>query len=683
MLEDKKVSIIVPVYNVSMYLDESIASACNQTYGNIEIILVDDGSTDNSGQICDTWAEHNKKIKVIHKPNGGLSSARNAGLDVAEGAYIYFLDGDDYISPDLVRTAVLYMNLDYDMVVFQHYAVHQDGEKELRSVNIGEYNIEGDAGRSEYYVKTLLQYQIGWEAWNRVFRKDIIDSLQLRYEDNRKIFAEDLYFLMCYSLKIRRIYSVGYPLYYYRLRDDSIMGKESAHFNIGRMNELSKAVYQFFVATGAQQKLVDIFPLAHYILLQGCAKKYKELKGINEIELRKEIVKDISDKKYFKSMLKKLVCNKDLLQYCYGPEDAMHQLKIANYWITGSRIYFMAKTEEIRFRQWKNRKENQSILTSLSHEGIRFYFIGSEPYGNIGDWMITESIISFCKERFPNHILEEIPLHRYWTSKPYLKAAIQPEDIIIMPGGGNFGDMYPVAHSVKRDIVRTWPEHRKIIFPQTIHYLEDVDNSLAEDKEIFRSDNNVHLLARDRQSYEFARHHFTCEIIEVPDIVLFKDLSAAEERNEQILLLMRGDTERALSAKNMEFIVDVASNTGLKVLAADLQLICNGIDSSGRTEEIGKKLKLVKSSRLVITDRLHGMIFAAITGTPCLVFPNFNFKVKGTYDWIKYLPYIRFCDNQELVEGHIKELLSFSDCRYDVTPLLSCYQKLADSILQD
>lgn len=681
MLEDKKVSIIVPVYNVSEYLNESIASACNQTYENIEIILVDDGSTDKSGHICDSWAEHNNKVKVIHKTNGGLSSARNAGLDVAEGVYIYFLDGDDYISPDLVRTAVLYMNLGYDMVVFQHYAVHENGKKELRSVNIGEYNIEGDAGRSEYYVKTLLQYQIGWEAWNRMFRKEIIDSLQLRYEDNRKIFAEDLYFLMCYSLRIDRIYSVGYPLYYYRLRNDSIMGMEKTHFNIGRMNELSKAVYNFFAAADAPQKLMDTFPLVHYIIMQGCAKKYKELKGINEIQLRKEILEDISDKKYFKSMLQKLVCNKELLRYCYGAEDAMHQLKIANYWITGSRIYFMTKTEEIRFCQRKNKKENQRILTSLSHEEIRFFFIGSEPYGNIGDWMITESIISFCKERFPNHILEEIPLHRYWTSKPYLKAAIQPKDIIIMPGGGNFGDKYPIAHRVKRDIVRTWREHRKIIFPQTIYYMEDVGSNLAEDKEVFCSENNVHLFVRDRQSYEFAKYHFTCEIKEVPDIVLYKDLSSTEERKEQILLLMRGDTERSLSADNMEFVSDAASDTGLEVIAADLQLIYNGVDSSRRAEEIGKKLKLIKSSRMVITDRLHGMIFAAITGTPCLVFPNFNFKVEGTYNWIKYLPYIRFCNNQELVEGLIKELLSLSDCRYDVTLLSSYYQELADSIL--
>lgn len=101
------VSIVVPVYNVEKYLNRCISSIVNQTYENIEIILVDDGSKDNSGEICDEWAEKDTRIKVIHKSNGGLSSARNAGASVAQGEYISFIDSDDYIRPIMIKDLVL------------------------------------------------------------------------------------------------------------------------------------------------------------------------------------------------------------------------------------------------------------------------------------------------------------------------------------------------------------------------------------------------------------------------------------------------------------------------------------------------------------------------------------------------------------------------------------------------
>ena len=92
---NKVVSVVVPIYNVENYLDKCVNSIVNQTYGELEIILVDDGSKDNSSKICDEWKEKDSRIKVIHKENGGLSSARNAGLEVATGEYIMFEDSDD------------------------------------------------------------------------------------------------------------------------------------------------------------------------------------------------------------------------------------------------------------------------------------------------------------------------------------------------------------------------------------------------------------------------------------------------------------------------------------------------------------------------------------------------------------------------------------------------------------
>ena len=101
MNENRVISVIVPVYNVEKYLDKCVDSIVNQTYKNLEIILVDDGSPDNCPKMCDAWVEKDSRIKVIHKENGGVSSARNAGLKASCGEYIGFVDSDDFIQPDM------------------------------------------------------------------------------------------------------------------------------------------------------------------------------------------------------------------------------------------------------------------------------------------------------------------------------------------------------------------------------------------------------------------------------------------------------------------------------------------------------------------------------------------------------------------------------------------------------
>lgn len=121
------VSVIVPVYNVEKYLARCLDSIINQTYTNLEIILVDDGSKDSSGQICDEYAAKDQRIKVIHKQNGGLSSARNAGLDIASGSYIEFVDSDDWIDKDTVKENLeLIINENSNVVFFNHYQVFDD-----------------------------------------------------------------------------------------------------------------------------------------------------------------------------------------------------------------------------------------------------------------------------------------------------------------------------------------------------------------------------------------------------------------------------------------------------------------------------------------------------------------------------------------------------------------------------
>ena len=140
-------SIIVPVYNVEKYIHKCIESFICQTYKDIEIILVDDGSTDNSSSIFDEYADKDKRIRVIHKKNGGLSDARNAGIEIASGEYILFVDSDDYIETDTCRKLLKYTKLDCDIIIAD--AIAEDGIVSIEHITLHDVIFTG-----KEYLKT-------------------------------------------------------------------------------------------------------------------------------------------------------------------------------------------------------------------------------------------------------------------------------------------------------------------------------------------------------------------------------------------------------------------------------------------------------------------------------------------------------------------------------------------------
>ena len=181
-----KISVIIPVYKVEPYLDKCIQSVVNQSYKNLEIILVDDGSPDNCPLMCDEWAKRDSRIKVIHKKNGGLSSARNAGLDIAEGDYIAFVDSDDWLDLSMYNDMMnIIENYDVDFVAGK---INCYIEKENIYKSFMEYHdcyiIKTDQIlKKEQYQKMILSKQIESASWNKLYKRPLIDKL--RFKDNR------------------------------------------------------------------------------------------------------------------------------------------------------------------------------------------------------------------------------------------------------------------------------------------------------------------------------------------------------------------------------------------------------------------------------------------------------------------------------------------------------------------
>jgi glycosyltransferase involved in cell wall biosynthesis len=209
------ISVIVPVYNVEQYLDKCLESIVNQTYRNLEILLVDDGSPDNCPTMCDEWADKDLRVKVIHKKNGGLSSARNTGLDHCSGEYVGFIDSDDWI--DLRFFETLYTNLEEDgsdisvvgvWKVFETYQKSQT-EKFSRTTFTGE-----EALHNFLYFKNNLAGGVT----DKIFKTELFDKV--RFPEGLQ--AEDRYVHAVIYSRIQKLSFDPVPMYYYLTRENSI-----------------------------------------------------------------------------------------------------------------------------------------------------------------------------------------------------------------------------------------------------------------------------------------------------------------------------------------------------------------------------------------------------------------------------------------------------------------------------
>ena len=206
----EKISIIVPVYKVEKYLDRCVESIVNQTYKNLEIILVDDGSPDNCPQMCDEWAKKDSRIKVIHKQNGGLSTARNAGLDISTGKYIQFVDSDDFL--ELNACEVLLKNIvetNADLVVGNVNFI----TKRKKNVKLNSFVTTNKVE----FMKIMLNKKIFNVAWNKLYKKSLIKeqfSLDVRKYGEDFLFNCDYLFncnILSFCSEIVYNYFVSLP----------------------------------------------------------------------------------------------------------------------------------------------------------------------------------------------------------------------------------------------------------------------------------------------------------------------------------------------------------------------------------------------------------------------------------------------------------------------------------------
>lgn len=301
---EKLISVIVPVYNVEKYLQDCVESIINQTYKNLEIILVDDGATDTSGKLCDEFAIKDNRIKVIHKTNGGLSDARNAGLDVARGEYISFIDSDDWIAPDMYEKMMAAISeYEVDLCCAGRYDVY-DGTK-FEGLCPRE---NGKITSSDFLKRMLIAEECDVSVWDKLFKKELFDGIRFPFGE----INEDAAVIHLVVDRARFVGIITDRVYNYRHRAGSITTTSFSERNFILIKH-AKDILDFvssnyceiqnYALSNYARKLLDVCGLL-VCASKPTRKKYKAQLKATKKELKK-------NKKYlFSRDKKRYICLK-------------------------------------------------------------------------------------------------------------------------------------------------------------------------------------------------------------------------------------------------------------------------------------------------------------------------------------------------------------------------------------
>lgn len=241
MHKEELISVIIPIFNVEKYLGACIDSILAQTYTNLEILLIDDGSTDNSGNICDMYANMDERIRVFHQQNQGIASVRNRGVDEAKGVYIFWIDSDDYVSTTIIQELYdLLVKTDADMSICSYV---QGSERDYVFKQNSEYRVESfdyKKGLELIYESHKFSFIMA-ASWAKIIKKSLYEGL--RYPDG-KIF-EDIYMSHRLISKCKRITYTSKEMYYYYQWPESILGKKLYKAKLDYLGAFEERIHFF------------------------------------------------------------------------------------------------------------------------------------------------------------------------------------------------------------------------------------------------------------------------------------------------------------------------------------------------------------------------------------------------------------------------------------------------------
>ena len=328
---------------------------------------------------------------------------------------------------------------------------------------------------------------------------------------------------------------------------------------------------------------------------------------------------------------------------------------------------------------FEKRKELNAIINKLPKNKSTVILIFTPTHTNLGDHAIALAEFELLKKNHIDYV--EITYKELMLLRELKKLGVLNKRTILFSGGGYLGTLWLSCELLSREIVSANPKSRIVFFPNTIFYENNKDgqHELLNSVKIYNRHNNLTFFAREKTSYYFMKEKYN-DVRLCPDMVFSLDKQMPETIREGCLLCLRNDLEKTLNDKDKKDIIEQVEhsfNKNYHFTDMHSEMI---FDICERSKVLDEKYNEFRSSKIVITDRLHGMIFSAITATPCIVIDSKSPKIKGCYEWIKDLNYIRFCDDYSKISNIINELMVLDKPKYKNELYSSWYDNLLDTI---
>jgi len=303
------------------------------------------------------------------------------------------------------------------------------------------------------------------------------------------------------------------------------------------------------------------------------------------------------------------------------------------------------------------------FMKTKFHKGKKLFLVATPEYHNIGDIAIMEGAKKFLGKHFSQFPCYEITLEVFSRNKVLIKLIIKQKDSIFITGGGFLGDMWTESNDLVMHILNDYKKNSIIILSQTMFYTnDDKENDFKKDKVIYENHNNCLLFVREKKSLKFVYENINfignSKCLLAPDMALCLDEEKIKKEREGVLLCLRNDKERKITPTDYNLILDQIKNCGFNKYFNTDTAYPKRVKRRDRIALLDNKVSEFLKSELVVTDRLHGMIIAAITKTPCVTIVSASPKILGVYKWIDHLSYIKVitnCNNLKNIIHNIKQ----------------------------
>lgn len=340
-----------------------------------------------------------------------------------------------------------------------------------------------------------------------------------------------------------------------------------------------------------------------------------------------------------------------------------------------------------RLAQGKKLVRNLAGLVRLYRErpggGKTFWIFGTPLHGNLGDRALVFGEEAFVRQYFPEHRLCKVPLEQAdGLTYRALPGLVRRGDYCAIHAGGNIGTLYPGIHRAQERLIRALRRKSLFVFPQTVYSSEDAHGAqvLRRTREVYRGCRRLCLFVREEASLALLRAQIPeLRSVLMPDMALCLPPYASSGPREGALLILRADGERTLPDSFRRRLLDGLEGRFSRVDRCDTHVGQDLTEEEAR-RELARLWRRMAGAQAVVTDRLHGMLFAALTQTPCVLLPSLSHKIQGVYQWVKPLPYIQFAGDEEQAEAALERVLSVPAPAFRLEQVEEAFDRLAGLI---